>query len=134
MLAAAAAALVLALTGGALLLDSGGPSEQPAFAAATMRTSAGDIVGRVIVDTGDPASLFLTLPGWAEQVERYGVSGAAYAVRIEMAGRPATTRLITPTDGASWAATLDLDRVSPCGPWRWSTATGTWCEVELATS
>jgi anti-sigma factor RsiW len=107
MLAAAAAALVLAFSAGALLL---GPdsSDRPAFAAAEMRTSAGDVVGQVVFHSDDPASLYLTLPGWAEQVERYGAPGAAYAVRIETTDGNVTTRPITPTDGASWATTLDV--------------------------
>jgi hypothetical protein len=133
MVAAAAAALLLALTAGALLLDSVS-SEQPAFAAATMRTSAGDVVGQVIVDTGDPGSLFLTLPGWAERVERYGAPAAAYAVRIETADGRVTTRPITPEDGASWATTLDLDRGAVRSVAVVDGNGYVWCEAELATS
>ena len=67
-------------------------------------------------------------------MERYGVSGAAYAVRIETVDGRATTRLITPTDGASWAATLDLDRATVRSVAVVDGNGYVWCEVELATS
>ena len=76
----------------------------------------------------------LTLPGWAERVERYGAPAAAYAVRIEMADGRVTTRPITPEDGASWATTLDLDRGAVRSVAVVDGNGYVWCEAELATS
>ena len=58
---------------GGLLADIGGRAEQ-VVAAAEIRAATGEIVGQVVVHDGDPDSLHVTLPGWAEQIERYGPS------------------------------------------------------------
>jgi hypothetical protein len=129
-LAAAAAALVLTFSGGALLLVPES-SREPAFAAAEMRTGSGDVVGRVLLHPDEPTALFLTLPGWAEQVERYGASGAGYAVRIESTDGRVVTRPITPRDGASWATTLDVDAAAVRSVAIVDDTGYVWCHAEL---
>jgi hypothetical protein len=104
---AAAAALALAFFAGGLLLDLG--SDEPAFADADMRTASGETVGQVVLHDDDPGTLYMTLPGWAEQVERLGLSDAAYQVRIETDDGDVITQPVTLADDASWATTLDVD-------------------------
>jgi hypothetical protein len=133
LLAAAAAALVLAFSAGALVLGPGS-SDPPAFAAAEMRTSAGDVVGQVVIHPDDPTSLAMTLPGWAEQVARYGAPAAAYAVRIETTEGEVVTRPITPTDGASWATTLDLDAATVRSVAVVDGNGYVWCQADLGST
>jgi hypothetical protein len=104
----AAAAVVLTLVGGGWLIDLRVAGE-PALAGAEMRTATGEIVGEVFLHRDEPGTLFMTLPGWAEQVERYGPSSATYALRIETSDGDVTTRRVTLDDQASWATTLDVD-------------------------
>ena len=69
----AAAAVALTLVGGGWLIDLR-VSGEPALAGAEMRTATGEIVGEVFLHRDEPGTLFMTLPGWAEQIERYGPS------------------------------------------------------------
>lgn len=108
VIALAAAALVLAFAAGGVLLDLRGSGE-PSVAAADMRTASGDIVGEVFLHDDQPASVFMTLPGWAEQIERYGPSAAGYTVHIETDDGQVTSRPVTLDDQASWATTLDVE-------------------------
>jgi hypothetical protein len=105
---AATAALLITLIAGGLLVDLGSPG-QPAFAAAEMRTASGELVGEIFLRHDAPASLFMTLPGWAEQIERHGQAADYYAVRIETSNGQVTTRPVTLNADASWATTLDLE-------------------------
>jgi hypothetical protein len=104
---AAAAALALAFVTGGLLLDLG--SDEPAFADADMVTASGETVGQVVLHDDDPGTLYMTLPGWAEQVERLGLPAADYTVRIETDDGDVITQPVTLADDASWATTLDVD-------------------------
>jgi hypothetical protein len=104
---AAAAALALAFFAGGVLLDLG--SDEPAFADAEMRTPGGEIVGQVVLHDDDRDSLFMTLPGWAEQVEQLGLEDADYTVRIETDAGDVITRPVSLAEDASWATTLDID-------------------------
>ena len=104
----AAAAVALILVGGGWLVDLR-LSGEPALAGAEMRTATGEIVGEVFLHRDEPGTLFMTLPGWAEQIERYGPSSAIYAMRIETSDGDVTTRPVTLDDHASWATSLDVD-------------------------
>jgi hypothetical protein len=105
---AAAAALALAFIAGGLLLNLGADDDS-AFADAEMRTASGEVVGEVVLHHDDQPTLFMTLPGWAEQVERLGLSNVGYTVRIETDDGDVTTEPVTLTDDASWATSLDVD-------------------------
>jgi len=104
--AVVALALAACLALAAFVLRGGGSS--PALAAAEMRAEGGSVVGQVYVQR-DPATLFLSLPGWAERVRAYGVPGATYAVRIERADGPTRVVPVTVNADGSWAGTLDMD-------------------------
>ena len=104
----AAAALLLTFAAGGLLIDRGFSGE-PAFAAAEMRTATGDVVGQVFLHDAAPASLFMALPGWVDQIEQYGPSNTNYSVRIETSDGRSTSQPVMLRDDASWATTLDLD-------------------------
>jgi hypothetical protein len=106
-LLAAAAALLIAFFAGGMLLDVG--SDGPAFAGADMRTATGETVGRVVLRDGDPGTLYMTLPGWVDQIGQLGASKADYAVRIETDDGDVITQPVTLADDASWASTLDID-------------------------
>jgi hypothetical protein len=105
--ALAAAAVALAVIAAAILF--GLRDAEPAIASAEMRTAQGQVVGEVFLHDDQPASVFMSLPGWAEQIQRYGVSDAGYTVHIETDDGDVTQRPVTLDDDASWATTLDID-------------------------
>jgi hypothetical protein len=107
----AAAALALAFFTGGMLLDLGSDGD-PAFAGANMRTASGEVVGRVVVHD-DPATLAMTLPGWAEEVERRGLSEAGYLVRIETDDGQTATRPVALAADATWVTPLDALDIEP---------------------
>jgi hypothetical protein len=107
-LLAAAAALALAVVAGGLMLDLGAEDDS-AFAGAEMRAASGEVVGEVVLHDDGQSTLFMTLPGWMEQVERLGLSNTGYTVRIETEDGGVTTEPVTLTDDASWATTLNVD-------------------------
>ena len=104
----AAAALLLSFLAGGFLADIGGPVER-IVAAAEMRAATGEVVGRVAVHDGDPDALHVTLPGWAEQMERYGPSDTSYQLRIESRDGQIATGPVDLSGDASWTTSLDID-------------------------
>jgi hypothetical protein len=125
MLAAAACVAALAL---ALSL---GPSAGPAPAEAAMRTPAGEMVGRVFVHREPEPALFMTLPGWSAQIERYAVPDETYALRIE---RSHEAPRLVPFDvehDSSWGATLDIDPDSITSVAVVDSQGHVWCQAEL---
>jgi hypothetical protein len=104
--AALAIAACLALLVGALLAI--GPSPKPALAAAEMKTDNGEVVGWIFVDRGEPA-VYMTLPRWAQQTQRYGREGATYS--LQLTSRTGADRVLPVSldSLAGWKATLDLD-------------------------
>jgi hypothetical protein len=122
-LAACVAALALAM--------SLGPSAPPAPAEAAMRTAAGEVVGHVFVHREPEPALFMTLPGWSDQIERYAVPDETYALRIERSHQ--ATRLV-PFDvehESSWGATLDVDPDGITSVAVVDSQGQVWCEAEL---
>jgi hypothetical protein len=122
-LAACVAALALAM--------SLGPSAPPAPAEAAMRTAAGEVVGHVFVHREPEPALFMTLPGWSDQIERYAVPDETYALRIERSHQ--ATRLV-PFDvehESSWGATLDVDPDGITSVAVVDSQGHIWCEAEL---
>ena len=101
---ALAACLILAL-----VVRWSGQSAPPPLAAEQMRTSSGAVVGQVFVHRERPAVLFMSLPGWAQQVTPYGQPGDTYALRIERRDGPARVLPVTMTADAAWTTTLDFD-------------------------
>jgi len=104
--AVAALALAACLTIAAFVFRGG--SSPPALAAAEMRADGGTVVGQVYVQR-DPATLFLSLPGWTDRVKAYGQPGASYAVRIERTDGPTRVVPVTVNADGSWAGTLDMN-------------------------
>jgi hypothetical protein len=125
MLAVAACVAALAL---ALSL---GPSAGPAPVEAAMRTPAGEVVGRVFVHREPEPALFMTLPAWSAQIERYAVPDETYALRIE--GSHQAPRLV-PFDvehDSTWGATLDIDPDSITSVAVVDRQGHVWCQAEL---
>lgn len=106
--ALAAAAIILVIVAAAVLLALR-PVGEPALASAEMRNARGEVVGEVFLHDDQPASVFMTLPGWAEQIERYGTSDAEYTVQIETDDGHFTQRSVSLDEDASWATALDVD-------------------------
>ena len=103
--ALAVAACLAFLVGALLTLDA---SPKPALAAAEMKTDSGEVVGWILVDRGEPA-VYMTLPRWAQQTQRYGREGATYS--LQLTSRTGTHRVLPVSldSLAGWKATLDLD-------------------------
>ena len=94
----------------ALVVRWSGQSAPPPLAAEQMRTSSGAVVGQVFVHRERPAVLFMSLPGWAQQVTPYGQPGDTYALRIERReGTGARVLPVTMTADVVWTTTLDFD-------------------------
>ena len=51
----------------------------------------------------------MSLPGWADQIERYGPTDANYSLRIETTDGRLTSQPVTLRDNASWALQLDVN-------------------------
>ena len=104
--AALAAAACIALLVGVFVI---GRSAQPAHADAEMRTSAGEVVGWIHVDGHKPAFVTMTLPGWADQLQRYGSAGDTYSLHITAADGADHVVPVSLDSQAGWKATLDID-------------------------
>lgn len=108
-----------------------GPAARPSPAGAEMRTGAGEVVGHVFVHGEPEAALFMTLPGWTDQIERYAPPHQTYTLRIERGDR--TPRLV-PLDlehDSSWGATLDVDPDSITAVAVVDSRGHVWCQAEL---
>jgi hypothetical protein len=107
VLASLAVAACLALLVGVAVAV--GPSAKPAFAAAKMRAASGEVVGWIFVGGDEPSGVYMTLPGWADQIERYGRAGDTYSLRItERTGADRVLPVSLDTD-AAWKVSLDVD-------------------------
>jgi hypothetical protein len=122
-LAACVAALALAL--------SLGPSARPAPAEAAMRTAAGEVVGHVFVHREPEPALFMSLPGWSDQIERYAVPDETYALRIERSHRAPRRVPFDVEHDSSWGGTLDVDPDSITSVAVVDSQGHVWCQAEL---
>ena len=104
--AALALAACIAL---AVLVISKSSSEPPSLTTEPMRTASGAVVGKVFVHREQPAVLFMSLPGWAEQVRSYGRPGDTYALRIELRDGPAVVVPVSMSNEQAWTTTLGFD-------------------------
>ena len=104
--AALALAACIAL---AVLVISNRSSEPTSLTTEPMRTASGAVVGEVFVHREQPAVLFMSLPGWAEQVRSYGRPGDTFALRIERRGGPAVVVPVSMSDEQAWTTTLGFD-------------------------
>jgi hypothetical protein len=108
-----------------------GPSARPTAAGAAMRTGTGEVVGHVFVHGEPEAALFMTLPGWTDQIERYAPPHQTYALRIE---RDDHAPRLVPLDlehDSSWGATLDVNPDSITAVAVVDSQGHVWCEAEL---
>ena len=107
LFAALVVAACLALLVGILVAIA--PSARPALAAAKMQTADGQVVGWIFLDSHQPTGVHMSLPGWADQIERYGQAGDTYSLRIsERTGADRVLPVALDSD-AAWNATLDID-------------------------
>jgi anti-sigma factor RsiW len=106
---AVAALALAACLAVAMVVWRGDASTSPGLAAEQMRTANGAVVGQVFVHQERPAVLFMSLPGWMQQVQTYGGPGETYSLRIERSDGPASVLPVTMGGDASWATTLDFD-------------------------
>lgn len=104
--AALALAACIAL---AVLVISKSSSEPPSLTTEPMRTASGAVVGKVFVHREQPAVLFMSLPGWAEQVRSYGRPGDTFALRIERRDGPAVVVPVSMSNEQAWTTTLGFD-------------------------
>ena len=104
--AALALAACIAL---AVLVRWNSSSEPSSLTTEQMRTASGAVVGEVFVHREQPAVLFMSLPGWAEQVKSYGRPGDTYELRIERQDGPAVVVPVSMSNEQSWATTLGFD-------------------------
>lgn len=102
----AVAACVALLIG---LLVAIAPSAKPALASAKMQTAKGQVVGWIFLDSQHPAGVRLSLPGWADQIQRYGQAGDTYSLRITERTGAAHVLPVALDSDAAWNATLDID-------------------------
>jgi hypothetical protein len=84
-----------------------GPSSGPSVAAADMRTTQGNLVGRIFVHDGPPAQVFMNLPGWSTDVGPYAHTADHYSLLITRASGPALVVPVRMSDDATWAATVN---------------------------
>jgi hypothetical protein len=125
LLGLAASVIVLALALGL------GPSVRPSPAGAEMRAGGGEVVGHVFVNREPEAALFMTLPGWSDQIERYAVPNETYAVRIERDDQPPRLVPFDLEHDSSWGATLDVDPDNITSVAVVDSRGHVWCEAEL---
>ena len=104
--AAVALAACIAL---AVLVISKSSSEPPSLSTEPMRTASGAVVGKVFVHREQPAVLFMSLPGWAEQVRSYGRPGDTFSLRIERRDGPAVVVPVSMSNEQAWTTTLGFD-------------------------
>lgn len=108
-----------------------GTAARPSPAGAEMRTGAGEVVGHVFVHGEPEAALFMTLPGWSDQIERYAPPHQTYVLRIERGdGAPRLVPLDLEHD-SSWGATLDVDPDSITAVAVVDGQGHVWCQAEL---
>ncbi|HKA84700.1 MAG TPA: hypothetical protein VKD21_12600 [Acidimicrobiales bacterium] len=125
MLALAASVALVALALGL------GPAARPSPAGAEMRTGAGEVVGHVFVHGEPEAALFMTLPGWTDQVERYAPPDQTYDLRIERGDHAPRVVPLDLEHDSSWGATLDVDPDSITAVAVVDSQGHVWCEAEL---
>jgi hypothetical protein len=106
-----AVATAIALAAAALLVFVVvlGRSPERSFATADMRAPTGEVVGRVLVEPDRPAAVFMTLPGWTEQLSRSGNLGYTYSLRIARDDGPPQILPLTMTTDSTWSTTVDFD-------------------------
>jgi hypothetical protein len=129
--ASVAALALAACIAVALLVRWNGTSAPPTLAAAPMRTDSGAVVGQVFVHRQRPAVLFMSLPGWADQVTSYGHPGDTYGLRIERRDAPARVVPVAMGADASWATTLDFDANSITSVAMVDSQGRVWCRAQL---
>lgn len=122
-MAASVAFLALAL--------SLGPSGRPTPVAAEMRTAGGDVVGQVFVHSEPQPALFMTLPGWGEQIGRYAVPAETYSLRIERGNRPPRVVPFDVENDSSWGTTLNIDPDTITSVAVVDSQGHVWCQAEL---
>jgi hypothetical protein len=120
--ALAAAACVALLVGIAVLV---GGSRQ-AFAAAEMRTDSGQVVGWIYVDDD---SLGMNLPGWAEQIKKWGYASETYSLRLTDAAGVEHLLPVRLNGRTTWSTEMDVDHITTAAL---VDASGhVWCHAEL---
>jgi hypothetical protein len=128
----AAAVLALAACVAVLALALGlGPATHPAPAAAEMRTPGGEVVGQVFVHREPEAALFMTLPGWGDQIGRYALPHETFSLRIERDHRPPRLVPFDVEHDSSWGGTLDIDPDSITSVAVVDRQGHVWCQAEL---
>jgi hypothetical protein len=112
VLAAAAIAFVIVI-GVASVADRIGPDSDRAVAAAQMRTTTGQAVGRVSLQTDEPATLTVSVPGWVELVRSYGEPvDATYWLSVEHGDRSRRLYPLQHDPDYEWVIPLDVDPAS----------------------
>jgi hypothetical protein len=110
MVTAAALLVVVAAAGLGYAVDRRDPAPAMDLASAVMQTTAGLEVGTVWRHPGDPAWLFVSVPGW-RRWEPDGTAPREYQLEITLAdGRRMriADAFLRPADG-TWATTLTVD-------------------------
>jgi hypothetical protein len=96
-----------------------------------MRTTTGEIVGKVYVSERSPATVALALPAWAGQARRYRGRAPQYTVRIEQSHGADRILPVTMNSHATWAAALDIDPRTITTVALVDSTGYVWCEAHL---
>ena len=99
----AAAALVLALVTGGLLVDAARPSDS-VNVRAEMRTADGDVVGHAYLH--EPALLVVAMQGWRNEAEQYGARDGSYTLHVAIGGGREMIYVVGLEREPIWSASL----------------------------
>jgi hypothetical protein len=131
VVAALAVAACVALLAGVFVV---GESTRPALAAAKMRSPAGEVVGWIYVDRQEPVGVYLTLPGWADQMHRYSRTGDTYSLQITQRAGENRVVPVSLDSRAAWTATLDVDPDAITGAALIDSQGHVWCHADFGSA
>lgn len=132
VLAGLAVAACIALLIGVLVAII--PTPRPAVTAAEMRTPNGETVGWIYVDRGQPTNLYMTLPGWSDQLDRYGSAATSYSLHLATRSGDSQVLPVSLDSGAAWKATIDIDSDSITSAALVDDRGHVWCQAELTSA
>ncbi len=110
------------------------PAGRPVLAEAEMRTASGETVGSIYVDLHDPGAVYMSLPGWADQIQRYGTATSSYSLHLTTRTGADHVVPVTLDSQASWKATLDVDARSITAASLVDESGRVWCQADLDTT
>ncbi len=106
----AAAAIAIAIIVVTLAVRIAPDGDRAVAAVADMRTTTGEMVGRVSLQTDEPATLTVSVPGWIDLVRSYGEPvDATYWLSVEHDGGSRQLYPLEYDTDYVWVVPLDVD-------------------------